>query len=112
MLFSLCISSLTTQAIYQQGDKFYSSLVAFAAVLGIQPQGLSIYKPYHYTTKLAGIAWLRAWVQWVIQSTTTILKRDLLLGYQSPARVQALADTPTMQGYSFSFLKLPANQLK
>jgi hypothetical protein len=24
---------------------------------------------------------LRAWVQWVIQSTTTMLERDLLLGY-------------------------------
>jgi hypothetical protein len=32
--------------------------VAFAAVLGIWPQGLSIYEPYHYSTKLVGIAWV------------------------------------------------------
>jgi hypothetical protein len=35
VLFSLCISCLITDAIYQRRDKFHSSLVAFASVLGI-----------------------------------------------------------------------------
>jgi hypothetical protein len=56
VLFSLCISCLTTDAIYQRGDKFHSSLVAFTAVLGIQPQNCSFYEPYYYTIKLASIA--------------------------------------------------------
>jgi hypothetical protein len=209
VLFSLCISCLTTNAIYRCGDKFHSSLVAFAAVLGIRPQNCSFYEPYYYTTKLAGIAWvarlllleyalpirryhfisdipsrdsyrfhtrraqeiqgiygardtffplndilamlvvglaiirneprpgtiqwspdlqtvyhrqlpdsglpltqLRQWVQQVIESATTLLERDLLLGHQSPVDVRSLVDHPAECRRGFSFLDVPVNRLQ
>jgi hypothetical protein len=87
VLFSLCISCLTTDAIYQRGDKFHSSLVAFAAVLGIQPQNCSFYKPYYYTTKLAGIAWVA---------------RLLLLEYALPIRRYCfISDVPSRDSHRF-----------
>ncbi|RHZ43109.1 uncharacterized protein CDV56_100197 [Aspergillus thermomutatus] len=187
VLVSLCISCLTTDAIYRCGDKFYSSLVAFAAVLGIRPQNCSFYEPYYYTTKLAGIAWvarlllleyalpirryrfisdvpsrdsyrfhvrraqeiqgiygawdtffplndilamlvtvyhhqlpdsglplarLRQWVQQVIESATTLLEHNLLLGHRSPVDVRSLVDNPVECRSGFSFLDVPVNRLR
>jgi hypothetical protein len=87
VLFSLCISCLTTDAIYWRGDKFHSSLVAFAAVLGIHPQNCSFYEPYYYTTKLAGIAWVA---------------RLLLLEYALPTRgYRFISDVPSRDAYRF-----------
>jgi hypothetical protein len=87
VLFSLCISCLTTNAIYQRGDKFHSSLVAFAAVLGIRPQNCSFYEPYYYTTKLASIAWVA---------------RLLLLEYALPIHhYRFISDVPSRDSHRF-----------
>ncbi|KAA8651127.1 uncharacterized protein ATNIH1004_000005 [Aspergillus tanneri] len=71
MVFSLCISSISTRAIQQTGNKFDSSLVVLTAVLAIYPVHLTVAGPYSYTSDLAAILWI---------------SRLLLLEYALPAK--------------------------
>ncbi|THC87167.1 hypothetical protein EYZ11_013387 [Aspergillus tanneri] len=85
MVFSLCISSISTRAIQQTGNKFDSSLVALTAVLAIHPVHLTVAGPYSYTSDLAAILWI---------------SRLLLLEYALPAKpYHFINDVPVRDQY-------------
>ncbi|KAI9370901.1 hypothetical protein BJX61DRAFT_544160 [Aspergillus egyptiacus] len=57
-VFDLCITALASQSIYMTGNKFHSSLVCYAAILGIHPGDWRLESPYTYTSKLAAMLWV------------------------------------------------------
>ncbi|KAJ0418025.1 hypothetical protein BJY00DRAFT_315420 [Aspergillus carlsbadensis] len=60
-IFSLSIHCLATPQIKREGDRFSSALVAYTAIRSLQvgeDGQLTFYKPYNYTTILAGLVWI------------------------------------------------------
>jgi hypothetical protein len=60
-IFSLSIHCLTAPQVELKGNRFSSSLIAYTAIRGLQvgeDGQRAFYKPYNYTTILAGLIWV------------------------------------------------------